>query len=248
MANYSNKSAVITGGTTGIGLATAKFLIEGGARVLITGRNEATLEAAQRELGPRAIVVRSDTANLADIELLASTVQRELGQVDFVFVNAGIAKFLPIEQVNESFFDEIFDVNTKGAYFTVKALAPLVRKGGAFVLNTSVVDEKGMPTTSVYAATKAALRSLGRTLAGELLPQGVRVNSVSPGPISTPIYAKLGFPPELQAGFESQMRDGNPMKRFGSAEEVARAALFLGFEATYTTGAELPVDGGLTQL
>ncbi|MFO0660920.1 MAG: SDR family oxidoreductase [Polyangiaceae bacterium] len=248
MANYQGKVAVITGGTTGIGLSTAKLLLEGGARVLVTGRSEAALEAARRELGPSAIVLRSDTSSLDDIEALAATVKKELGQVDFVFVNAGIGKFLPIEQVSSPFFDDLFATNTKGAYFTIKALAPLVKKGGAFVLNTSVVDEKGMPNTSVYAATKAALRSLGRTLAGEFLPHGIRVNSVSPGPITTPIYDKLGLPPEAVEGFQSQMRDSNPMKRFGNPEEVARAALFLGFDATYTTGAELPVDGGLTQL
>ncbi|MCU0655860.1 MAG: SDR family oxidoreductase [Polyangiaceae bacterium] len=248
MTNWAGKTAVITGGTTGIGLAAAKALLAGGAKVLVTGRNEATLGAARAELGAGAIVVKSDTANLADIDALAERVRGELGQVDFVFVNAGIAVFSPLEQVTEGFYDQLFAVNTRGAFFTVQKLAPLVRQGGSFVLNTSVVDEKGMPGTSVYAATKAALRSMARTLSAELLPRGIRVNAVSPGPITTPIYGKLGLPPEAQAGFQQQMTESNPMKRFGRPEEVARAALFLAFEATYTTGAELPVDGGLTQL
>lgn len=248
MGKYEGKAAVVTGGTTGIGLAAARLLLQEGARVLVTGRNERTLAAAKAELGGRALVVRSDTSSLADVEALGATVERELGAVDFVFVNAGIAKFVPLPEVTEALYDELFAVNTKGAFFTIKRLAPLVHKGGSFVLNTSIVDEKGVPSTSVYAATKAALRSLARTLAAELLPSGVRVNAVSPGPITTPILDKMGMPREAQAAFEQRLVDMNPMKRFGSPEEVARAALFLGFEATFTTGAELPVDGGVTQL
>jgi NAD(P)-dependent dehydrogenase (short-subunit alcohol dehydrogenase family) len=248
MGKYEGKKAVVTGGTTGIGLATARALLAEGAEVLVTGRSEATLDAARRELGPGAHVARSDTASLADIDALGALVEEKLGRVDFVFVNAGVARFAPLEAVTEGFYDDQFDVNTKGAYFTVKRLASLVRDGGAFVLNTSIVDEKGMPGTSVYAATKAALRSLARTLAAELLPRRIRVNAVSPGPISTPIFGKLGLSPEAQTAFLQQTTENNPMKRFGSPDEVARAALFLGFDASFTTGAELPVDGGLTQL
>jgi NAD(P)-dependent dehydrogenase (short-subunit alcohol dehydrogenase family) len=248
MGRFEGKTAVITGGTSGIGLATARLLLEGGARVLVTGRSPATAEAAQKELGAQAFVVTSDASSLADLDALARTAAEKLGKIDLLFVNAGIAKFLPLEAVTEAFYDELQSVNTKGAFFTIQKLAPVIRDGGAVVVNTSVVDEKGMATTSVYAASKAALRSLARTLASELLPRGIRVNAVSPGPITTPIYGKLGLPPEMQAGFEEQMKATNPMKRFGHAEEVARAALFLGFDATYTTGAELPVDGGLTQL
>lgn len=245
---YEGKTALITGGSTGIGFATAKLLVSGGARVMITGRSAAALEVAQKELGPQALAIVSDTADGASIAALGARVREGLGGLDLLFINAGIAKFLPYEAVTPAFFDEMVGINTRGAFFTVQALAPLIRRGGAIVLNTSVVDEKGIAMSTVYSASKAALRSLARTLATELLPAGIRVNAVSPGPIDTPIYAKLGLPAEARAGFETQMREGNPMKRFGHADEVARAACFLGFEATYTTGAELPVDGGLTQL
>jgi NAD(P)-dependent dehydrogenase (short-subunit alcohol dehydrogenase family) len=248
MGEYSNKTAVITGGSTGIGLAVAQRFVAGGGRVLITGRNGDSLADAQRLLGAASVALRSDAARLGDVEVLAERVRSEFGEVDFVFVNAGVAVFAPLDAVTEDLHDQLFAVNTRGAFFTVQRLAPLVKRGGSFVLNTSVVNEKGMPTTSVYAATKAALRSYTRTLAAELLPAGVRVNAVSPGPIDTPIYGKLGLSAEHREGFEAQMREGNPMKRFGQADEVAAAALFLGFGATYTTGAELPVDGGLTQL
>ena len=248
MTKYAGKTAVITGGSTGIGFATAKILIDGGAKVVFTARNADAVAAAAKTLGPNAIGVVSDTSRLADLDALAAKVKLAIGEIDFLFVNAGIAKFAPLGDVTEAFYDELFAVNTKGAFFAVQKLSGHLRKGGAVVLNTSVVDEKGMPTTSVYAATKAALRSLARTLATELLPRGVRVNAVSPGPIETPIYGKLGMPKEAVDGFAAQMRETNPMKRFGHADEVAHAALYLAFEATYSTGIELPVDGGLTQL
>ncbi|MFO0624809.1 MAG: SDR family oxidoreductase [Polyangiales bacterium] len=248
MGEYSNKTAVITGGSTGIGLATAQRFIAGGGRVIVTGRNGDALAAAQRALGASAITLRSDTARLEDIDALAARVRAEFGEVDFVFVNAGVAVFAPLDAVTADFYDHLFSVNARGAFFTVQRLAPLVKRGGSFVLNTSIVDEMGMGTTSVYAATKAALRSYARTLATELLPAGVRVNAVSPGPIETPIYGKLGLNDAQRAGFEAQMREQNPMRRFGASDEVAAAALFLAFGATYTTGAELPVDGGLSQL
>jgi NAD(P)-dependent dehydrogenase (short-subunit alcohol dehydrogenase family) len=248
MSNYQGKTAVVTGGSTGIGFATAKLLVSGGAKVIFTARSKDAVQAAQKELGPNAIGVVSDTSKLPDIDALAAKAKAELGEVDLLFVNAGIAKFLPLAEVTEAFFDETIAINTKGAFFTVQKLAPVLRQGGAVILNTSVVDEMGMAATSVYAASKAALRSLARTLSTELLPRGIRVNAVSPGPITTPIYGKLGMPQEMLDGFATTMRDGNPMKRFGTAEEVARAALFLGFEASYTSGAELPVDGGLSQL
>lgn len=248
MGKYSDKTAIITGGTTGIGFATAKLLVAEGAKVVVTGRDAGAIDVAQKELGPRALAVRSDTSSLADIDALVATAKDALGTVDFVFINAGIAKFLPFEHVTEAFWDQTQDINTKGAFFTIQKLAPIVKQGGAFVLNTSVVDEKGMPATSVYSASKAALRSLARTLASELLPRGIRVNAVSPGPIATPIIDKMGLPTDVRAQMEVQFREGNPMKRVGQAEEVARAALFLAFDATFSTGAEFPVDGGLTQL
>ena len=248
MGKYDSKFAVITGGSTGIGLATAKALVAEVATVLLTARSADALAAATKELGRKAVGLASDTSKQADIDALAAKVKSLGGKVDFLFVNAGVANFAPLAQVTPEFYQEQQDINTKGAFFTVQKLAQFLAQGGSVVFNTSVVDVKGMATTSVYAASKAALRSLTRTLATELLPQGVRVNAVSPGPITTPIFDKLGWPKEARAGFEAQMKEGNPMKRFGHADEVAKAALFLAFDATYTTGAELPVDGGLTQL
>jgi NAD(P)-dependent dehydrogenase (short-subunit alcohol dehydrogenase family) len=248
MGRYEGKTAVVTGGTSGIGLSTAKRLIDEGVRVLVTGRSPELLEAARAELGDRAIALRSDAASIADIDALAAKVKEAFGSPDLLFVNAGIAKFLPLESVTESFYDEIMATNARGAYFTIQRLVPLLRPGSSIVLNTSVVDEKGLAMTSVYAASKAALRSTARTLATELLPKGIRVNAVSPGPIRTPIIAKLGLPAADLSAFEQQLRESNPMKRFGNPDEVAAAVLFLGFEATFTTGAELPVDGGVTQL
>jgi len=248
MKQLEGKTAVITGGSSGIGLATAKLFQQEGARVVVTGRNPRSLEEARAHLGESALVLASNTAELADIDALVSKVKSSFGSVDVLFVNAGIAKFLPFDQVTESFYDETQSINTKGAFFTVQKFAPLLTAGSSVVFNTSVVNEKGMAQTSVYAASKAALRSLTRTLATELSAKGVRVNAVSPGPIATPIYGKLGMPAEARDGFEAAMRDANPMKRFGTADEVAQAALYLAVHATYTTGAELSVDGGLGPL
>jgi NAD(P)-dependent dehydrogenase (short-subunit alcohol dehydrogenase family) len=248
MGRYEGKTAVITGGTTGIGFSTAKLLVSEGAKVVITGRTAATVESAEKELGARARAMVADTAKLADVDRVVELAKSYLGRVDFVFVNAGIAKFAPFDAVDERLWDEQHDINVRGAFFAVQKLVPLVPKGGAIVLDASIVAVKGFPATSTYAASKAALRSLGRTLAMELLPRGIRVNVVSPGPVTTPILDKSNVPPEARAGMVEQYREMVPMKRFGLPEEVARAAVFLAFEATFTTGADLPVDGGLGQV
>jgi NAD(P)-dependent dehydrogenase (short-subunit alcohol dehydrogenase family) len=228
-----------------MGLATVKALLAGGAEVLLTGRNEKNLEAARRELGPRAHVVRSDTSSLADIDALARAVEEKLGRVDFVFINAGIAQLTPLEKVTEAEYDDMFNVNTKGAYFTVKKLAPLVRDGGSFVFTTSVSNVMGYPGMSVYSGTKAAVRSFAQSFAAELLSRNIRVNAVSPGFIKTPTLGVAKATPEELVAFEKEGNTVTPMGRIGTSEEVAKAALFLAFEATFTTGAELPVDGGL---
>ncbi len=248
MGLYDGKTVVITGGTSGIGLATARLLLGGGARVLLTGRTDKTLDAARGELGAGAIVLKSDASSLSDIDLLASTVAETFGKLDVLFINAGLARFVPFEQTSEAVYDEMLDLNAKGPYFTVQKLAPLMSQGGAIVLTTSSADEKGIPGISAYGAAKAALRSLARTLAAELLPRGIRVNAVSPGPIDTPIVTKLGLPQETVDQMVAQIGESVPMKRMGRAEEVAKAVAFLAFDATFTTGAELPVDGGGTQL
>jgi NAD(P)-dependent dehydrogenase (short-subunit alcohol dehydrogenase family) len=248
MGRYEGKTAVITGGTTGIGFSTAKLLVSEGAKIVITGRTAATAESAERELGASARAIVADTSKLADLDRVVELARSHLGRVDFVFVNAGIAKFAPFDAVDERLWDEQHDINVRGAFFAVQRLVPLVPDGGSIVLDASIVALKGFPATTAYAASKAALRSLGRTLAAELLPRGIRVNVVSPGPVTTPILDKSNVPPEARPGMVEQFREAVPMKRFGLPEEVARAAVFLAFEATFTTGADLPVDGGIGQV
>lgn len=248
MGRYEGKTAVITGGTTGIGFSTAKLLVSEGAKVVVTGRTAATVESSEKELGPAARAIVADSSKLGELDGMFELAKSHLGHVDFVFVNAGIAKFAPLDAVDERLWDEQHDINVRGAFFAVQRLVPLVPEGGAIVLDASIVALKGFPGTTAYAASKAALRSLGRTLATELLPRKIRVNVVSPGPVATPIYDKSNVPPEARAGLIEQFREAVPMKRFGLPEEVARAAIFLAFEATFTTGADLPVDGGIGQV
>lgn len=247
MGKYDGKTVVITGGTSGIGLATAEYLLAAGARVLVTGHAKARLDAARGKLGSGATVVDSDAASLPDIDALAGRVKDELGTLDMLFVNAGISRAAPFEATPEAMYDEVLAVNAKGPYFTVQKLAPLMAKGSGVVLTTSVANVKALPGASAYAASKAALRSMTRGLARELLPRGIRVNAVSPGPIDTGILHR-SLPAEAVEPTIAQMREANPMKRFGHPEEVAKAVAFLAFEATFTTGAELAIDGGASQL
>ncbi|MCZ8520951.1 MULTISPECIES: SDR family oxidoreductase [Paenibacillus] len=247
MSRYSGIKAVVTGGTHGMGLAVAHALLAGGAEVLLTGRNEQNLEAARGKLGPGAHVVRSDTESMHDIDTLGTLAAQRLGKIDFLFVNAGYSKLEPFDQVTEASYDRSFAVNTKGAYFTVQRLAPLIRDGGSIVFTTSVADVMGYPGMSVYSGAKAALRSYVQVLAAELLPRGIRVNAVSPGFVKTPTMGVTGATPVELAAFEQEGIALTPMKRIGTPEEVARAVLFLAFDATFTTGAEFPVDGGLSQ-
>ncbi|WP_409185015.1 SDR family oxidoreductase [Amycolatopsis sp. VS8301801F10] len=244
MNAYQGKTAVITGGSTGMGFATAKLFADGGARVIITGRSRSRLDAALAQLGADALAVRGDVASLSDLDALAAQVP---GPIDALFVNAGIARTAPFESVTEEQFDADFAVNVKGAYFTVQKLAPLLRSGAGVVLTTSTANVMGLPETSVYSAGKAALRSMARTLAAELLPRGVRVNAISPGPIDTEIL-EAGMSASEAAQFKAARAAANPMKRLGTPEEIARAVAFLAFDATFTTGIELVVDGGDTQL
>ncbi|WP_109032478.1 SDR family oxidoreductase [Streptomyces rubrogriseus] len=247
MSKYAGKRVVITGGSSGFGLATAQLLVGEGAHVLITGRNQATLDAARDRLGEKAIAVRSDAASLPDIEVLADRVKAEFGTVDALFANAGVNGFAPFEATGEALFDELLTINAKGPYFTVQKLAPLLAEGSGVVLTTSVANVLGLPMLSAYAAGKAAVRSMTRSLARELLTRRIRVNAVSPGPIDSGILEK-SMPREAAEQTKAQMAAGNPMLRMGDPTEVARAVLFLAFDATYTTGAELAVDGGGSQL
>ena len=247
MPKYAGKRVLITGGTSGMGLATARLLISEGAQVLLTGRTQKTLDSAREEFGDKAIVVESDAASLPDIGQLADRVKTDFQPLDALFVNAGQTRFASFEETTEDDYDDLFAVNAKGPYFTVQKLAPFMREGGGVVFTTSVVNVMGYPMVSAYAATKAAVRSMTRSLARELLPRGIRVNAVSPGPIATSILDKV-MPKEALEMTYKQMAESNPMKRVGNTEEIAKAAVFLAFEATYTTGAELPVDGGGSQL
>lgn len=247
MENYNDKRAVIIGGTSGIGLATAKLLLERGARVLITGRTKATLDSAREALGNNAIVTRSDVASLGDLDALTEHVRSEFGTFDLLFANAGVTRPGPLEAMTEADYDETLAVNAKGPYFAVQKLAPLMREGSAVILTTSVANEMALPMLSAYGASKAALRSMARTLAHELLPRGIRVNAVSPGVIDSGALDRA-MPADAAEEAKRQFSEQTPMGRLGRPEEVAEAVAFLAFGATFTTGAELVVDGGATQL
>ena len=248
MARYEGKKVVIIGGTSGMGLATAKMLLDGGARVLVTGRSQAGLDSAKEELGTSAIVVSSDARSLTDIDALAAQVKTEFDTIDLLFVNAGFSIPTPLASVTENVYDEMFNLNAKGPFFTVQKLAPLINRGGSVVLTTSVANVKGLPGQATYGAAKAALRSFARVLAVELLPLEIRVNAVSPGPIDTGILDKVFPSEEMRTHVKGHTIGIIPMKRFGLSEEIAKAVLFLAFDATFTTGAELPVDGGWSQI
>ena len=247
MERYEGKKVVIIGGTSGMGLATAKKLLDGGARVAVTGRSTEGLESAQKELGNDALVVSSDARSLTDLDALASRVKAEFDTIDLLFVNAGFSTRAPLESITEAIYDEMFSLNAKGPLFAVQKFAPLINRGGSVVLTTSIANVKGMAGNATYGAAKAALRSFARTLAAELIPHEIRVNAVTPGPIDTPIVEKA-FPPDAVAQIREKMTGMVPMKRWGTSEEIAKAVLFLAFDATFTTGAELPVDGGWSQL
>ncbi|MFG7944099.1 MULTISPECIES: glucose 1-dehydrogenase [Streptomyces] len=247
MGRFDGKKAVVTGGSSGFGLATAQMLVDEGARVLVTGRDRARLDAAGRQLGPRATAVHSDAGSLSDIAALADRVKAEFGTVDALFANAGVNAFAPFEETSEELFDQLMTVNVKGPYFTVQHFAPLLAAGSSVVFTTSVANTLGLPMLSAYAAGKAALRSLTRSLARELLPRNVRVNAVSPGPIDSGILEK-SMPQDAAEQTKAQMAADNPLRRMGTPDEVAEAVVFLAFDATYTTGAELVVDGGGSQL
>ena len=249
MGKLDGKVAVITGGNSGIGLATAKEFKEQGARVVITGRDQQTLDQAVREIGSDVLALRSDTSSLTDIDKLLAAVKEKFGHIDVLFLNAGVGKFAPVEAVTEEMFDSIMDINFKGAYFTIQKALPFLNDNASIVLNTSIVAHIGMPNSSVYAASKAALITLARTLSAELVGRGIRVNAVSPGPIATPILNRMGLPPEALEETRNSLTDQVPMKRFGRPEEIAKTVLFLAStDSSFLLGTEIVADGGMSQL
>ena len=245
---FDGKVALVTGGNSGMGLAVARGLVAEGAKVVISGRNPESLQAATDELGTAAHGVIADVAKLADIDrLVVATAAFGGGRLDVLFANAGAALFRPIAETTEAQWDSVMDVNLKGVYFTVQKMLPLMAAGAAIVLNASVAAAKGNPSGSLYGASKAGVRSLGRTIAAELAPCGIRVNVISPGPIETPLFGRDGL---IAGGAVDTMKaawaERNPMKRFGTPDEVAAAVLFLAsIDASYITGIDLLVDGGV---
>ena len=249
MDRLKGKRALITGGTSGIGFETAKQFLREGARVAITGKNPAALEAARKELGSDVLTILSDASDAAAQKRVAETLRQAFGGLDILFVNAGIAELKPIEQWDEAAFDRSFALNVKGPYFLIQALLPIFANPASVVLNASVNAHIGMPNSSVYAATKAALLSLARTLSGELLSRGIRVNAVSPGPISTPLYSKLGLSEAELKTVAASIQSQVPVGRFGKPSEIAHAIAFLASdESAFTVGSELLIDGGMSNL
>ena len=243
MNNLNGKTVVVTGGNSGIGYATANKLKKSGANVIITGRNKKAVAEAASTLGVTGIV--ADQSNLDDIDRLVGLVKDKHGGVDVLFINAGVAAFAPVEHMTEDQFDNIMNVNFKGAFFTLQKFLPVLREGASVINLSSINAYTGMPNTAVYAASKAALNALTRTAAYELAPRNIRVNSVNPGPVNTAIFGKLGMPTAAINEFASTMQNRIPLKRFGEPDDIANLVSFLASDdASFVTGAEYNIDGG----
>jgi NAD(P)-dependent dehydrogenase (short-subunit alcohol dehydrogenase family) len=249
MQRFERKNVLVTGGNSGIGLAAALAFAREGARVVITGRDQATLDKAAAQLGENAVSVRNDAGSVTDGTKLATLLQQQNLMLDAIFINAGVAKLAPFEAVDDEMWDVSFNTNVKGPYFLIKALIPCLNPGAAIVLNGSINAHIGMLNTSVYAASKAALISLAKTLSAELLTKGIRVNVVSAGPVRTPLLSRLGLPAKQLSEVEGSILAQIPLKRFGMPDEIASAVLYLaGAESAFVVGTELVVDGGMSQL
>lgn len=249
MNRLQGKRTLITGGTTGIGLETAKQFLAEGARVVITGRSPDTLAQAQQELGQEVTIIKSEAGQVGEQKRLVEQIAQVFDQVDAVFLNAGIGVFQPLAAWDEAAFDHQIAVNLKGPYFLIQNLVPILANPASLILNTSINAHIGMPNSSVYSASKAAMISLAKTLSGELVERGIRVNAISPGPISTPIYGKLGVPAENVQQMAEAIRNQIPLKRFGEPIEIAKAAVFLASdESAFMLGSEIIIDGGMSTL
>jgi NAD(P)-dependent dehydrogenase (short-subunit alcohol dehydrogenase family) len=249
MKRFEGKTALVTGGNSGIGLATAVAFASEGARLVITGRDQSTLDRAQAQLGDDAIAIRNDAGRIADGVALAELLRQRGIMLDAVFLNAGVAKLAALESVDEALWDETLNTNLKGPYFLIKALTPLLNPGASIVLNGSINAHIGMLNTSVYSASKAGLISLAKTLSAELLGRGIRVNVVSPGPVRTALYGRLGIPADELSQVATNLQEQIPLKRFGRPEVIAGAVLYLSSaESAFVVGTELVIDGGMSQL
>lgn len=247
MSRLQGKRTLITGGTSGIGLETARQFLAEGARVVITGNNPDTIARARMELGSEVLALQADSADVAAQRMLAETIKAHYGQLDIAFLNAGVSVWVPIEEWTEEMFDRSFDINVKGPYFLIQALLPVFANPASAVLNTSINAHVGAARSSVYAATKAAFLNMSKTLSSELLGRGIRVNAVSPGPVETPLYDKLGIPDAYREQVNKDIAATIPAGRFGTPEEVAKAVLYLASdESKWTVGSEVIVDGGRT--
>ncbi|MEO0015214.1 MAG: hypothetical protein RLZZ535_3603 [Cyanobacteriota bacterium] len=249
MARLAGKKALITGGTTGIGFATAKRFLAEGTQVAISGQNQERLQEALSKLGNNAIGVLAYLSLVNNVQTMVEQVKRDFGSLDILVANAGITKPAPVNVVDEAHINEQFDINFKGVFFTLQKALPILNNPASIVLNTSCLDEMGMPGMSIYSASKAAVRSLARSFSAELVGQGIRVNAVSPGPIETPIYSKLGMPAEAVQSMAEGLIGQIPMGRFGQADEVAKAILFLASDdSSFMLGEEIVVDGGWSKV
>jgi NAD(P)-dependent dehydrogenase (short-subunit alcohol dehydrogenase family) len=249
MAKLEGKIVLVTGGNSGIGLATAKQFVNEGAYVFITGRREPELAAAVKEIGRNVTGVQGDVSNLADLDRLFAQIKREKGKLDIVFANAGVFKYAPFGTITEEFYDSTFNINVKGLLFTVQKALPLLPDGASIILNASIVASKGLPANSVYSASKAAVRSFARTWTTDLKDRRIRVNAVSPGPIDTPGLSKLLASSEMGQQRAKMISSTIPLSRLGTPDEIAKAVVFLASDdSSYITGTELFVDGGLAQV
>lgn len=247
--SIEGKVALITGGNSGIGLATAQLFLLEGARVVVSGRDRKTLDIAQEKLGQESLVVQTDVSNLTQLDSLYQAIRARYGRLDIIFANAGVATPCPLEQMSEERFDTVFDINVKGAYFTIQKALPYLQSGAKIILNASIAQYTGVPGLSAYGASKAAVRALARLFAAELAGRDIRVNVVTPGPIATPIWGRVDGTDGLAPDAEKQLVARVPLARLGRPEEVARAVLFLASDASsYTTGCEIMVDGGVVDL
>jgi NAD(P)-dependent dehydrogenase (short-subunit alcohol dehydrogenase family) len=250
MKRLEGKVAVVTGGNNGIGLASAQRLYQEGARVAISGRNQKALDDAVKLIGSDVLAVKSDVSKSEDLDKLFAAVSKKFGKIDVLFANAGIYKFAPFDKTSEALYDELFDINARGVYFTIQKALPHLNDGASIIINTSIAGQVGLPLGSAYAATKAALRSFTRSLAASLVDRKIRVNAVSPGPINTPAgFERTGLSQEQLDQLVKEILGKVPMKRVGEPSEIAGAVAFLASsDASFMTGAEIPVDGGLGQI